>query len=1051
MASLFGSPSPDPPPTPPASSLRVQTSLDGKPRTIVWGRTRVPVNLIWYGDFFSLTDAAAAAIHGGKGGVFGGGNSGGNGSGENAYYAYVAMAVCEGLVTSIGTVWSGKSVTSLGALNLGFFPGSDSQTPWGYLASNHPDQALAFRHTCYLAAGPFSLGTSPSLPNITVEAISPIGNAATGIPDANFADVLPDALGNTLYGVPGWDSDWNGDWTNARNYWQAAGLFVSIGLTDQVTFNQWAADILTSLNCVVFFSDGKLQITPRGDLAISGNGATYTPPAAPLYDLDDNNFLENQGGEGTNQDPVAGVRKAPREQRNVVPVAYIDRSTDYNAATITAQNDVLVRRFGRRGDDQPQTWNHFQTAAAATVAGQLALGREASGNTYAVTLPPRFIRLDPGDLVATTDVKLGLASQWVRVVDIVENSDRSLSLNVEEYLQGTGAAPLYGTTAKTPYIANYEADPGDINPPMLFEPTDELAGGLQIWAAISGVSPTLYGGCLAYASYDDAAYQFIGKFSGAAKMGVLTATLASVAPNPTGGPTIDAVNTLSVDLSESASTLVSVSQADALALNTACWVQSGNSGEVIAYQTATLTAANKYDLSYLVRGGFGTEDEIGSHAIGAPICRLDSAIAKIPYDQGRIGSTIYLKFVPFNPWGGGGLSVADVPAHAYVITGAALASPLPVIENLTSKIVDGRLNLTWDEIDDFRNGIRYELRQGDTFAGALSLGTVAHPPFAVPGNGTYWVTGWCQPVASLIVRSETPVSLTVAGATITQNVIATFDCKANGWPGTFTGGAGIDSGLNAIRTGGAGNILTDTNVLADIDVLNLGGNQNGTYRPAFIVDAGRVTSLQVTISLKGTGVPVGQNILGEPDVLSMPDVLGSASAAFVDVFGSLLISQSSVGSILDDPSVLDDPDVLSYGIPFAAPQKYSPGDYVGQVVAFEFDLNTVDPATIALLLEAVISVSVPARVDNILTNGTLPNVGLSAVFTPNGSSTPAAFNGGPNGSSAPAITATWGDEQAGDRLYIDPAQLTKAGCFVQIINAGVGVTRNQVTIYAEGF
>ncbi|MGH6982295.1 MAG: hypothetical protein ACREFC_13910, partial [Stellaceae bacterium] len=56
--------------TPPATSLRVQTSLDGQPIAIVYGRQRVAGNLVWYDGFKS---SGGGGKGGGKGGIAGGG------------------------------------------------------------------------------------------------------------------------------------------------------------------------------------------------------------------------------------------------------------------------------------------------------------------------------------------------------------------------------------------------------------------------------------------------------------------------------------------------------------------------------------------------------------------------------------------------------------------------------------------------------------------------------------------------------------------------------------------------------------------------------------------------------------------------------------------------------------------------------------------------------------------------------------------------------------------------------------------------------------------
>lgn len=1159
MASLFGTKKhEEAAPTPPVSSLRVQTSIDGKPRAIGWGVTRVPGNIIWYGDFYSQqVTQAAAGSPGGKGGLFSPPSQ--PGSVSYQYFVSAEFALCEGPVVAVGPrYWSGKSSSSNSpsttqfqvfpglfitlpvAPIFGTFLGTAVQASWAYLTASHPTQALAYRLTA-LAVGNLSLGNNAELPNYTFEVTFGIANVTAGIVDAAMPDVLADVLSNASYGIPGWSAAYNGNWAVAKAYCLAAGLYTSHVLTEQVEAAQFVTEFIESHNCMPVWSDAALSIVPLGDQALTAGAITtltsafaapassttppysaavgvvgtfagdagvrytatgvpltakpygtalatgqyavegniyyfaagdagvnvtasykqasvaaYNPPSAPIYDLDDGDFLPNQSSQGgnTTTDPVGGVRSAPRDRFNVAKIEYINRQTDYNPANISAQNDALIRLYGERADSLKQ-WHWFQYDPSAQAAVQLLLGRMQTSIQYAFTLPPRFVLLNPGDIVTITDVGLGLSRQWVRVRKIDENADRSLSFLVDEYLQGTGAAPLYGRQVNGGANSNYNVDPGAINAPIIFEPTDQVAQGLEVWVAVSGVDHTLYGGCDVYVSYDGVNYSFVDRTFGSARMGGLTAILPTTTVNLV-GQTIDIVNTLKVDISESGGALASGTEQDALALNTACWVD----GEVIAYETATLTGTGKYDLTYLVRGAGGTEDKIGAHAVGAPFVRLDSGVLRIPFTQDRIGATVSLKLVPFNVWGGGGKTIADVAPVTYTIVGTALYSPLPDVMNVVSKFVDGRLNISWDEVDDFRNGIRYEIRQGaGTPEGSLSYGTVAHPPFPVPGDGTYWVTAWCQPAAGRIVRSENWSSIIVVGAITDTNVVATFDCKAAGWPGIFLN-TGIDTGLNAVRTGGAGNILSDTNILDTPDILNAGGQVSGTYRPSFVVDAGRVAPLNVTITMKGTGSPVGQDILGSPDILSMPDILGSASAEFVDVFPVIYVAQSGPGDILVEPNILADADILTFGIPFASGKKYSPGSYVGRVLGFEFDLTTFDPNTIALLLEATITVTIPARIDGsglvgavatALTNVTVPDTGLVIVFAAGDGSVATPFLGGNDGvlGSLPHVQVTCGASFAGDELVL--SGWTTAGVTVQWNNAGVGVARDKCNISIIGF
>src|SRR5215813_683097 len=114
---------------------------------------------------------------------------------------------------------------------------------------------------------------------------------------------------------------------------------------------------------------------------------------------------------------------------------------------------------------------------------------------------------------------------------------------------------------------------------------------------------------------DGNSYALAGTITAPAKQGTLTADLpAHSSP--------DTTDILSVDLTESAGQLVSVSATGAANLVTLCYV----GGELIAYQTAMLTAAYQYDLTTLYRGAYGTT--IMDHSVGVQFARLDGAIGR---------------------------------------------------------------------------------------------------------------------------------------------------------------------------------------------------------------------------------------------------------------------------------------------------------------------------------------------------------------------------------------------------------------------------------------
>lgn len=223
---------------------------------------------------------------------------------------------------------------------------------------------------------------------------------------------------------------------------------------------------------------------------------------------------------------------------------------------------------------------------------------------------------------------------------------------------GVGTAHLYPKQATAGAPLDPFADPGDTNPPIVFEPPAALTGGaVEAWLIASGGAG--WGGCQLWISTDGSTYSLAGTVYKGARQGVLSANLPAAA-DP------DTSDMLAVDLTQSQGKLLSGTQADADAYVTLCYVD----GELISYETATLVATFKYDLTYLRRGAYATP--IGAHASGAKFARFgpnDPSLFRYAYPSGFVGSTVYLKLPAFNIFGQALQDLAGVTAYPYTLLG----------------------------------------------------------------------------------------------------------------------------------------------------------------------------------------------------------------------------------------------------------------------------------------------------------------------------------------------------------------------------------------------
>jgi Putative phage tail protein len=643
------------------TGLQVQTSAQGVVVPIVWGNTRISFNLFWWSDF------VATAVKQGKGGKGGGGK----GTTTYTYKTAVMLGLCEGPMTSVGTVYQDQSTTTLAKLGLTLFTGTATQNAWSFLTSEHPTQALAYRHTAFLADDDFALGFNPTLPNLGFEIFAyQIAPAAPGSDDVNPADVIDDFLSNPQYRLASCTIDPT-SLAFYKTYCQAQGLFFSPALDDaeQVSeiIDRWAA--LT--NTWIFWSGDALKFVPLGDSTITNNGVTYTPNLTIQYRLTAKDFL----GPGK----VAPTRADPADCPNRIKLEIKDRSNSFNMTTWTWEDQALIDQFGPV--DSPVTTAHeFNDLNIAQLSAQL-MGARASLNRagYSFPLGLEFLLLEPGDLVSILDPASGVDTERpVRLTRMERDSTNIWTATAEQFLQGVGTAVPGNTNSSDGGGFDNLVDPGNVAPPIVFEPDASLTDGVaQLWCACSG-GPD-WGGCSILISFDNTTFVPIGTITAPAWQGVLRTALANHA-DP------DTVNTLSVDLSSTDSIMdTSATHADADALRTLAMivpipVGSGlqNNGEMISYGNVVVSGAGPFDfdLTYLRRGLYGTTPAL--HSIGSHFSRFDLNAASglgntvfvynLPTQY--IGQILYFKFASINKFGNALQDVSTLTAYTYTPTGA---------------------------------------------------------------------------------------------------------------------------------------------------------------------------------------------------------------------------------------------------------------------------------------------------------------------------------------------------------------------------------------------
>ena len=657
--------------------IMVQTSAYGVVIPIIYGTNKITGNIIYYppSDFIyrsKLPDESKGGKHVIQPVAVSAFN----------YYSCFMIGICEGLIDGVNSVWNGKTRTDCAALGLSLYTGDDGQAEWTYLTSNHSSEALNYNGTAYVAVSAFNLGTDPNMQNFSYEVKGKCVVDWPTIPDGNPSSILMDFLSSNRYGV-GWDGYSKiGDLSQYDVYCNACGFWISPALKEQRPAKDWIGEWLVATNSNVIWSVASeggglsLKIVPYGDMVVSGNGYDYYPDTSPVYNLNSNDFLVNSPGDN----PIEVSRISIADTYNSCPVQYKDRYLSYNDNTVIDDDFADVESNGERRKDVT-TLNCITRLEHALVISRIIAQRSCYiRNTYRFMLGWKYILLEPMDLVTITDSLLGLDHKIVRIKSIEEDGTLGLTIEAEEWPSGAGTGVGYPTGTGDPGGGqpSRDEDPGSVTTSLIFDVPvlyRDARTSHEIMIGSTGLS-ALWGGCEVHLSYDGTTYNKVSTISKAAKIGVSTAALAPSSVIE------DVTHTLSVDLTSSSGALVTSTHDAMEALSTLCWID----GELIAYQDATLTASYCYDLTTLRRGGYGTDATV-VHVSASAFAYVDDAFVRFVIPASKIGSTLYIKLVSFNIYGGGKHDISGITPITFVPL--AQYPPAPTDVSFTATLAGG--------------------------------------------------------------------------------------------------------------------------------------------------------------------------------------------------------------------------------------------------------------------------------------------------------------------------------------------------------------------------
>jgi hypothetical protein len=484
---------------------------------------------------------------------------------------------------------------------------------------------------------------------------------AGGVYDADPSAIVFDYLTDPNHGV-GFPAASIAGLTGAnsfQNYCLALGLTLSPYETTQRAAADFLKEIFQITNSDAVWSAGTLKVLPYCDVAVSGNGTSYTPNLTPQFIFTDDDFL----------DIPELTRKPTADTFNHVRVEYLDRSNAYNTAPAEATDLGNIAQTGERVMTT-LSFHGITNSTTARLVAQLALQTSLyERNTIRFQVRADYSLLEPLDYIGVTEKTLGYTGQIFRITEMTDDDKDFIEIRAMEIPGTARTASIYNWSNVAGYNANFGQAPGSVQAPAFLEAYGVLVsatGGRQLWITVGGPSSSAaWGGANVYMSFDNTTYTPVGIVTGAGRYGTISTNMTAVAAVP------DVTTTMGVTLNNTLAVLGTGTATDAQDNRMLIAVGTGATLEIMSYQTAALVSAGQYNVTTIYRGLYGTTSQI--HSIGAQFMRLDGNVLSLDIDPGWLGRTLYFKFCSFNNVGRATEDISTVVAYSYVLNRSVVA------------------------------------------------------------------------------------------------------------------------------------------------------------------------------------------------------------------------------------------------------------------------------------------------------------------------------------------------------------------------------------------
>jgi len=337
---------------------------------------------------------------------------------------------------------------------------------------------------------------------------------------------------------------------------------------------------------------------------------------------------------------------------------------------------------------------------------------------------------------------------------------------------------------------------------------------------------------------------------------------------------------------------------------------------------------------------------------------------------------------------------------------------LQPVTGLKAYYINEQTRITWDILSDTRSPIDYEIRMGTIWDDGLILGRVITPEYTVSANGTYMVKAHYQYPNGTNIYSVSESQITIVGAMIPKNIVASFNEKTTGWLGTKTN----------VYVNADGNLELMSDPLDTIPVIDselvfdyAGGIQAmGIYEipAAHIVDIGTAQVCRLWVDYKAEGRIVTDRV---------DNIFNFDSWVSVD-------GRSSDYNLIPQIAIAQDDGV------FGPWEDFVVGDYIGRKFKFRGIFISLSADTTCILSEATFYIDMPDKLQS-ANNIIIPNTGTTITYQ-------IPFQVPPN------VQITIVSAQDNDDVILTSQTINGFG--ITISNGGVAVQRN-INWLAKGY